>query len=95
MTTVLATEMAMPRMIPEVQVQPTRWSSPARASVDSVLWMRAPGTATRHTAISSSKWNRRPMPKRSRITPISANCCAISRSATKPGGERPDQDSNT
>ena len=88
-TTVLATEMAMPRMIPEIQLQPKRRSSSASMAVDSVLWMSAPGMATRQTAISSRRWKRSPIPNSSRITPISANCSAIARLATKPGVKGP------
>ncbi len=85
----LATEIAIPRMIPEVQLQPNRRSSSASIAVDTVLWMSAPGTATRQTAISSRRWKRSPIPNSSRITPISANCSATARSATKPGVKGP------
>ena len=45
----------------------------------------APGTATPRTASSSSRWNCRPTPNISRITPISASCSAIAKSTVMPG----------
>ena len=89
MTTVLATEIAAPRMSPAAQLQPIRCSIAAIINVDSELWMSAPGTATRQTAISSRRWKRSPIPKSSRMTPMSANFAAISRSATYPGVKGP------
>ena len=49
----VATEIANPRIRPEVQVQPRRCKAAASATVEAVLWMRAPGKAIRQTAIRS------------------------------------------
>ena len=76
-------------MMPAAQSHPSSRSSPASAAVDIALCISAPGTATRHTAINSRRWNRRPIPNSSRMTPISANCSAVGRSATKPGVKGP------
>ena len=53
MTTVLATETAIPRMMPAVQLQPIRCKMSASAPVEMALWISAPGITTRHIAIIS------------------------------------------
>ena len=84
-TTVLATDNVSPKTNDEVQLQPKTHAAVAPSSVATEMPAAAPGTATRFTASSSSAWNCRPTPNISRITPTSANCSAISASATKPG----------
>ena len=74
----------------EDRCRPTSPIRSARAStaprtVATTLCAIAPGTATPRTASSSSRWNCRPTPNISRMTPISASCSASDASATKPG----------
>ena len=81
MTTVLATETAMPRIKPLCQLQPIATASPMQARVAAVLCASAPGIASERTASRSFKLKCRPTPNISRITPISASSDAILRVA--------------
>ena len=85
MTTVLATETAMPRIKPLRQLQPIVTASPMQARVAAVLCASAPGIASERTASRSFKLKCRPTPNISRITPISASWDAIFASPTTPG----------
>ena len=51
----LATETAIPRMMPALQLQPMKCRMTAKAPVEMALWMSAPGTTIRHIAIISSR----------------------------------------
>ena len=84
-TTVLATDSASPKTMAAGQPQPSEWTIAAPRAVATRLCSTAPGMATRRTASSSSRWNCRPTPNISRMTPTSASWEAIVASATKPG----------
>ena len=84
-TTVLATERQRPKTMPSPQVQPQRCDTAAPSAVASAIYTAAPGSAMRRTESRSptEKWI--PTPNISRMTPISASCCASAGSATNPG----------
>ena len=72
-TTVLATEMDMPKTRPAVRLPPSRQKTAAPASVAAAIWMSAPLTAICRTASRSLRWKCRPTPNMSRMMPISAH----------------------
>ncbi|MNK26724.1 hypothetical protein D3C87_450640 [compost metagenome] len=84
-TTVLATDRARPKISPPPRVQPHQWARPMPIAVATPICRMAPGSAILRTSHKSSMEKCRPTPNIISITPISANCPAISASATKPG----------
>jgi len=72
-------------LLPALSPQPAWTATTAPMAVATRLWTMAPGIATRFTASRSSMWSCMPTPNISRMTPTSANCSAMCRSATKPG----------
>ena len=84
-TTVLATEIAMPKTSPEIADHPNIHPTSTPSTVATDICTTAPGTATFCTAIKSFKWKWSPTPNISRITPSSANCSTVWESATNPG----------
>ena len=78
-TTVLATERQRPNTIAPAQPQPSACTAAAPSAVATTLCTMAPGIAMRRTASSSSRWNCRPTPNMSRMTPISASWVAMRR----------------
>jgi hypothetical protein len=88
-TTVEAIASARPKTRPAPRPQPASQATRSPAPVETVTCTSAPGTTTRRTASSSSRWNCRPTPNIRSTTPSSENCCAISPRATKPGVNGP------
>lgn len=84
-TTVLATEMAMPKTAPAAHDQPKPCETTMPSKVAAPIWAAAPGRTIRWTASRSLRWKWRPTPNMSRMMPISAHWEAVSASATKPG----------
>ena len=84
-TTVLATDSASPNTSAAPRSQPHARATPAPSAVATTICTIAPGTAMRRTRSRSLTEKCRPTPNISRITPISASCCARPMSATKPG----------
>ena len=84
-TTVLATDSDSPNTTAAGHPHPKAAATPVPSAAAARIWTSAPGTATRRTAIKSSRWKWSPTPNMSRITPTSANWPAISRLATNPG----------
>ena len=73
-TTVLATEIANPKMIPAGTVQPQSWVNPKPNNVAIKVWINAPGIAISRTRQRSAKEKWRPTPNIRKITPSSASC---------------------
>ena len=91
-TTVLDTEIASPKTMLADQPHPQDTPTRVPSSVAARLPPRAPGTATRPTASNSSRWNCKPTPNISRMTPISASWSAMLLVGDEARRVRPDDD---
>jgi hypothetical protein len=92
MTTVLATDSARPNTNPPGHDQPSRRANPAPITVAMTIWMIAPGTTMRATAIRSLSEKCRPTPNNSRMDADLGQLAGQRGVGDETGGERADHD---